>query len=288
MIMAILQSETLQAGPLEALFTVDEESTMAGANGLKPDALRGKILINIDSEEEGVFTIGAAGGEHAAIHSTYPQVPAPAEMAGYQVKVQGLQGGHSGVDINLGRGHATKILVRLLKEASAYGLRLASLSGGTVSNAIPRDAVGLVLIPNAQVDAFSSFAGEFEATVQNELKAVEPDLSIELTAVESPTQIMDESFQKTLINALYGTPQGVLRMSDSVPGLVETSTNTGVTDARDGNLVVDCTARSSVDSELADTAQMIASVWELAGYTVEFSGSTAVGRLTLNQRSWRA
>jgi dipeptidase D len=273
MIMAVLHSDTLQAGPLEALFTVDEETSMSGVNGLKPDALQGRILINMDSEEEGVFTIGAAGGEHAAIHSSYPQVPAPRDMAAYQVKIQGLKGGHSGVDINLGRGHATKILVRLLKEAAVpYGLRLASLSGGTVSNAIPRDAAALVYIADAQVDSFFSFAREFEATVQNELKAVEPDLSIELTAVQASTQVMDETFQKTLINALYGTPQGVLRMSDSVPGLVETSTNTGVTNAQDGKLEVDCTVRSSVDSELADTGQMIASVWELAGYSVEFSG----------------
>ncbi len=272
-IMAVLQSDTLQAGPLEALFTVDEETSMSGVNGLKPDILNGKILINMDSEDEGVFTIGAAGGEHAAIHSAYPQVPAPSDRIAYLVKVQGLKGGHSGMDINLGRGHATKILVRLLKaSAGQFGLQLASLSGGTVSNAIPRDAAALVFIADSQVDAFLSFTRDFEATVQNELKAVEPDLSIDLTSVQAPPQVMDETFQKTLINALYGTPQGVLRMSDTVPGLVETSTNTGVTSAQDGKLEVDCTVRSSVDSELEDTAQMIASVWELAGYPVEFSG----------------
>jgi dipeptidase D len=273
MIMATLQSETLQAGPLEALFTVDEESTMSGANGLKPDALYGMILINMDSEEEGVFTIGAAGGEHATISSSYSQFPAPTGMVAYQVKVQGLKGGHSGLDINLGRGHATKILVRLLNEAAIpYGLRLASLSGGTISNAIPRDAVALVFITDPQVDAFLNFVAEFEVKVQNELKAVEPDLTVEVAAVQTPAQVMDETFQKNLINALYGTPQGVLRMSDTVPGLVETSTNIGITNAQDGKLEIDCTVRSSVDSELADTGQMIASVWELAGYTVEFSG----------------
>jgi dipeptidase D len=273
MIMAVMQSESLQAGPLEALFTVDEESNMAGVNGLKADSLQGRILINLDSEDEGVFTISSAGGEHADIRSSYLQVPASTNMDAYQVKVQGLRGGHSGVDINLGRGHATKILVRLLKEATtSYGLRLASLSGGTVSNVIPSEAAALVFITEAQVDAFLSFIKEFEARVQNELKAVEPEMSIEVEVVESPAQMMDENFQKTLINTLYGTPQGVLRMSDTVPDLVETSTNIGITNAQDGEFEVVNVMRSSVDSELADTGQMIASVWELAGYTVEFSG----------------
>jgi dipeptidase D len=269
MIMAILQSKGLQAGPLEALFTADEESDMSGANGLKGDLLKGRILINLDSEEEGKFTIGSAGGEHANVQSSYPQVPAPADMVSYQVKVKGLTGGHSGLNINLGRGNAIKLLARLLKGAVApYGLRLASFAGGTAPNAIPRDASALVFLPDPQVEAFTAYVQGYEATIKSELAAVDPELSVELAAVQPPAQVMDEAFQVTLIDALYGTPQGVMRMSDAIPDLVETSTNLGVANIQDGQIEVISCPRSSVDSALVDVGQMIASVWELAGYSV--------------------
>ena len=270
MIMAILQSKTLHTGPLEALFTADEESDMSGTNGLKGDLLKGDILINLDSEEEGKFTIGSAGGGNVNCTGSYPQVPAPLDMVSYQVKVQGLRGGHSGIDINLGRGHATKLLVRLLKGAmEPYKLRLASIAGGTAPNAIPRDASALVLLPDQQVEAFTAYVQAYEATIKSELAAVEPDLSVALAAVQPPGQVMDGPFQTILINALYGTPQGVVRMSDAVPGLVETSTNLGITNVHDGRVELSCCPRSSVDSELEDVSQMIASVWELADLPVE-------------------
>lgn len=272
MIMALLQSKTLQAGPLEALFTVDEETSMSGANGLKPDFLKGRILINLDGEEVGVFTIGSAGGERVNSNFSYEQVPAPADMVSYAVKVEGLQGGHSGVDINKGRGHATKLLVRLLKGAEeSYGLRLASIAGGTVSNAIPSDASAVVFLSSDQVDAFTNYVKEFEATARTELAATEPDLAVNLEAVEPPAQVMDLGFQNTLLDALYGTPQGVARMSDTVPGLVETSNNLGVATIQDGQMQLVCYARSSVDSELKDQAQMVASVWELGDFPAEFA-----------------
>jgi len=271
--MAVLQSKTLQAGPIEALFTADEESDLSGANGLKPDTLHGRILINLDAEPEGIFTIGSAGGGQVKITASYPQVPAPSELVSYQVKVQGLRGGHSGMDINLGRGHAIKLLVRFLKEAAEpYGLRLASLTGGTAANAIPTDASALVFLPRSNVESFLKHAQEFEATIQSELKAVEPDLSLQVEAVQPPSQVMDEAFQNILINALYGTPQGVIRMSDTVPDLVETSTNLGIAEVQDGQMEVINLSRSSVDSELTDVSQMIANVWELAGYPAEYPG----------------
>jgi dipeptidase D len=270
MIMAVLQSKTLQTGPVEALFTVDEETDMSGAAGLTSDFLQGRTLINLDAETEGTFYIGAAGGGHVVIDTAYPQVPAPAGSASYLVKVQGLKGGHSGIDINLGRGHAIKILVRLLSTAAEqFGVRVASLSGGTAGNAIPREASALVLVQEAQVEAFSSFVSEFETTVQTELAAVEPDLMIELQPVAPPAQVMDEAFQSVLINALYASPQGVIRMSDGIPGLVETSTNLGICNVQDGQMQVVNVPRSSVDSELDDVSRMIASVWELAGYRAD-------------------
>jgi dipeptidase D len=272
MIMAVLQDETLQAGPIEGLFTVDEETTMSGINGLAAGVLQGKTLINLDSEAEGTFTIGSAGGERATVQFSYSQEPAPSDMAAYAVTVTGLKGGHSGVDINLGRGHATKILVRLLKEAAEpYGLRLAGVSSGTAGNAIPREAEALVYVPGPQVEPFRQFSEAFEAKVRAELQAVEPDLQVEVTEGTAPPQVMALVAQATLINALYATPQGVLRMSDAVLGLVETSTNIGITNVQDGQAEISCYLRSSVDSALEDTGQMIASVWELADNPAEFS-----------------
>jgi dipeptidase D len=272
MIMAVMQSETLQTGPIEGLFTVNEETDMSGAFGLKEDALQGSILINLDSEWDGVFLIGAAGGGHVSVSASYPQMPAPGDLVAYQVEVQGLKGGHSGVDIHLGRGHAIKLLVRLLKGAiEPYELHVANLNGGNASNAIPREAAAVVLLPENREEAFTEYLKTFEATAKSELWAVEPDLSIELKAVESPTLVIDNRFQSILLDAIYATPQGVMRMSDALPGLVETSNNLGVVLVQDGQIQVDCTARSSVDSALEDVSQAIASVWRLAGYEVEFA-----------------
>jgi dipeptidase D len=272
MIMAVLQSQTLQAGPVEGLFTVDEETTMSGASGLKGDVLQGSILINLDSEWEGVFLIGAAGGGHVSVAGSYPQVPAPADMVSYQVEIQELRGGHSGVDIHLGRGHAIKLLTRLLKGAiEPYELHLATFNGGTTPNAIPREAAAVFFLPDHQVEAFTEYVQAYEATIKSELSAVEPDLSVELVAVEPPAQMMTEEFEASLINALYANPQGVMRMSDALPGLVETSNNLGVANAQDGQIEVVCTPRSSVDSALEGVSQMIASVWEMAGYEVTFA-----------------
>jgi dipeptidase D len=272
MIMAILQSQTLQTGPIEGLFTVDEETDMSGANGLKGDLLKGRILINLDSEWEGVFLIGAAGGGHVNVVSSYEQVPTPSDMVSVEIKVQGLKGGHSGVDINLGRGHAIKLLVRLLKGAiEPYELHLATFNGGTAANAIPREASAIVVLPEIHLEALTGYIQRYEETIRSELSAVEPDLSVELVATQRPSQVMSEEFQVSLINALYANPQGVMRMSDALPGLVETSTNLGVVNVQDGKMTVISTPRSSVESALEDVSQMIASVWEQAGYPVEFA-----------------
>jgi dipeptidase D len=271
--MAILQSKTLSLGPIEALFTVDEEDGMDGALGLQSGLLQGDILINLDSETEGEFTIGSAGGDYGNVATSYDEVETPAATAAYTVTVSGLQGGHSGVDINEGRGHATKLLVRLLSPAAAqYGVRLAQIAGGTAANAIPTSASALVVVPDDQADAFLKYVQQYEGIVQSELAAVEPDLKVQATPVALPAKVMDEQVQQALIDALYGSPQGVIRMSDAVPGLVETSTNMGIVKAADGQLAVTYYPRSSVDTELDDINQMIASVWDLAGVDVAFSG----------------
>ena len=264
--MAILQSKTLSLGPIEALFTVNEEDGMDGALGLQPGMLQGDTLINLDWETEGSFDIGSAGGDYANIDATYAEVETPAATAAYTVTLSGLQGGHSGVDINMGRGHATKLLVRLLSPAAAqYGMRLARIEGGTAANAIPDLATALVVVPNDQIDAFLAYVQQYEGIVRSELAATEPDLKVEATLADLPDTVMDEEVQRLLIDVLYGTPQGVIRMSDTVPDLVETSTNMGIVKAADGQLTFTCYPRSSVDTELDDINQMIASVWDLTG-----------------------
>jgi dipeptidase D len=274
--MAILASDSTALGPIEALFTVNEEDGMDGALGLQPGVLQGSILINLDSETEGEFTIGSAGGEYANVDTPYTEETAPDSVAAYTISVSGLQGGHSGVDINLGRGHATRLLVRFLKGAAAdYGVRVAQLAGGTAANAIPRDASALVVVPTAQTDAFLKDAGAFEATVRNELGPVEPDLTVTAIPADTPASVMAPDAQDALIDLLYANPQGVLRMSDAVPGLVETSTNLGIVNAADKRLAVTAMSRSSVDSELDDVGQMITSVWDLAGVDVVLSGRFA-------------
>jgi dipeptidase D len=270
--MAVLQSQTPPLGPIEALFTVNEEDGLDGASGLQPGVLQGGILINLDSETEGEFIIGSAGGDSADVETTYAESAVPADGAAYTVSVSGLRGGHSGSDINLGRGHAIKLLVRFLTEAAGeYGVRVAQILGGTAANAIPREATALVLVPAAQADAFLQSVQEFEGIVKSELAATEPDLSVQAAPADLPAKVMDQSAQRTLIDALYGTPQGVMRMSDAVPDLVETSTNMGIVAIADGQVAVTSLSRSSVETELDDVDQIIASVWDLAGISVAFS-----------------
>jgi dipeptidase D len=270
--MAVLQSDTPALGPIEALFTVNEEDGMDGALGLETGLLQGSILINLDWETEGTFTIGSAGGDYLNIAATYSETAVPDGVTAYRVSVSGLLGGHSGMNINLGRGHATKLLVRLLTTAADdYGVRVASLEGGTAANAIPTEASAIVVVPDSQAELFLAYVEQFESIVQAELAAVEPDLVVQAASAELPTAVMAETSQHRLLAALYATPQGVIRMSDDVEDLVETSTNMGIVKIAEGQASVVCYPRSSVDSELDDINQMVVSVWDLVDASVTIS-----------------
>jgi dipeptidase D len=273
MAMAVLQSNTLATGPLEALFTVNEEAGMEGASGLAPGILAGDILINLDGEVEGEFTIGCAGGELGEIQVAYRETGLSSGRTAYRVAIQGLKGGHSGIHINLGRGNAAKLLVRFLKDAAGrYGLRVAQIDAGTAPNSIPGEGSALVCIPWGREAEFLMHVGEYEGILKSELGAVETGMSVTAASAELPRKIMNESDQRDLVNALYGTPQGVIRMSDNVAGLVETSTNMGVVRAGGRFLEVANRVRSSVDTSMDDVGAMLSSVWELAGGEVRFSG----------------
>jgi dipeptidase D len=270
-IMAMLQRKDLIAPAIEALFTVDEETDMSGMNGLGSDELDGSDYVNIDSEVEGQFTIGSAGGmtvESSLAYQADINEPINVATAYYTVTVTGLTGGHSGLDINKGRGSATKLLVRALWPAGTqYGARLVSLQGGTADNAIPTEANALVRVPVAHAQGFGNYLKQYETTVRSELAATEPNLAVKFITATLPAipQVMSAASQQRVLDVLYTNPQGVLRMSDSVPGLVETSNNLGVVTTENGSVKAINLARSSVDSELADAGNMIMSGWDLAG-----------------------
>jgi dipeptidase D len=268
-IMTLLQAKDIAHGPIEALFTVNEEDGFTGVNNLKANVLRGDYYINLDWETEGGFCVSSAGGVYMDATATYSEDATPANVAAYQVTVKGLQGGHSGVDINRGRGSASRLLTRWLWAATTkFDVRVASVAGGDRYNAIPREASTIVTVLKAQADVLLAFVREFEATVKRELAAAEPSLSVVAAPADLPAKVMEPKAQRAMISAIYGSVNGVLRMSDSVPGLVETSTSMGIWQAGNGQWKVGCYVRSAVDSARDDTAQKLASVFGLAGAQV--------------------
>jgi len=272
-ILAILKADDIVHGPLEALLTIDEETGMTGAFALKPGQLDGQILINLDSEEEGELYVGCAGGIESNIRFSLDEQPAPKGSIAYELSVRGMKGGHSGLDINLGRGNSIKVLNRILwSSLNKYGVSLAHGEGGSLRNAIPREADAVITVPENNKKAFETFIQNITLTITNELQATEPDLQIKLEETDMPEKIIENEQAKKLIGALYACPNGVIRMSDAVPGLVETSTNLAVFRAGKGSATLQCLLRSSVDTAKHELAGRMAAVFELAGGEVEFTG----------------
>lgn len=272
--MAVLESTELRHGPVEALFTGNEESGMTGAFGLKAGMLNGDILFNMDSEDEGELFIGCAGGTNARLTFSYTEQPLPDECRGFKISVTGLKGGHSGVDIHLGRGNANKIMNRILYQGHLHsGLLLASIDGGSLRNAIPRESFAHVAVPVSRVQEFLEMFTIAAATIKNELSAVEPVLNIESLPAALPGPVIEESVFLKLLNAVYALPDGVMRMSSGMAGLVETSNNLASVKSGNGVITVENLLRSSVDSARADLELMIGSIAELAGAEAAFDGS---------------
>ena len=225
-ILAVLEDDSLVHGPLEALFTATEETGMDGAFGLKKGLLHGDILLNLDSETEGELYVGCAGGLDASITFSYEEESVPASSMAFLVEVKGLKGGHSGIEIVLERGNANLVLFRLLKMAEkAFGLRLSSVDGGGLRNAIPREARAVVTVPAAEAGAFRESVRDFERTVREELRGVDEGVSVTAEEAALPASLIDTDTQRRLIRAVHGCPNGVVRMSPSMKGLVQTSTN---------------------------------------------------------------
>jgi dipeptidase D len=271
--MAILQSTDIPHGPVEMLCTIDEETGMTGAFGIKGGFLKGDILLNLDSEEEGILCIGCAGGTNANVTFPYTTQPVPAGMKAYTLEIKGLKGGHSGVEINLGRGNSNKLLLRFLyHSAKKHGMRLVSIDGGSLRNAIPRESNAVVLIPADKEKCFLECVQNFETDIQHELKTVDPGVKFSALPATQPGEMFDLDSQNKMINALYALPNGVMRMSNDMENLVETSTNLAIVKSENGNVYVQCLLRSSVDSAKDDLEYMMAALFELAGADANFSG----------------
>lgn len=273
-IMALLQSRDINHGPLEALFTVNEEDGFTGINALASDALRGRILINVDNELEGQFLISSAGAVYVEAQAGYPEIATPGGMTGLKVTIDGLLGGHSGGDIDKGRGSAHQLMARLLVNApSTLDVRLASLVGGSQRNAIPRTTSVVIALPADQSAAFGMYVKDFTRTIAGELATTDPGLTVTVTPVNLPASVMETSAQRELIGAVYVAPQGVFRMSAAVPGLVETSGNIGILTISNGKFDAKVYVRSALDSERDAEAQRFATVFGQAGAKVTLNGA---------------
>jgi dipeptidase D len=271
MIMATLEAGDIPHGPIEALFTVNEEDGFTGAGAVKPGMLTGTVLINVDSEEEGVFTIGSSGGVNIDATLAYADQPLAPGMVGARLVVAGLQGGHSGIDIDKGRGNAIKLLARLLNELDdEFDLLLATMTGGDRYNAIPRDASAVVAVPASRLATLQERVDAFASVVANELAGTEPQLRVDLVPVDAPSSVMERDSQRRVIDALNACPNGVIRMSDAVAGLVETSTNLGTLALAGGRMVAGFLVRSSIDSARDAVRDSIVSVFALAGAETTF------------------
>jgi dipeptidase D len=272
--LSVLESKELKHGPVECLFTIDEETGMTGAFALKPGVLKGDILLNLDSEDEGELYIGCAGGMDANIEFPYMAQPVPADYIPYLIKVSGLKGGHSGLDINLGRGNSNLVLFRFLRNAElAIGIRVSEFEGGNMRNAIPREAHAVILVPAAKKSEFVQLLKEYKQVISKELAGVEPDVKIEGNETGKPERVMEQGLQKRVIASVYACPNGVIRMTDGIPGLVETSTNLSIVKTSGDKMTVSCLLRSSVDSAKENVAGKMHALFEIAGAGVSFTGS---------------
>ncbi len=270
--LGILESKEIAHGPIEALFTVTEETGMDGAFGLKPGWFKGSVLINLDSEDEGELFVGCAGGINFSASMTYGEEKTPDGIA-YTLKISGLKGGHSGVDIHLGRGNSNKIMGRILWSAmSDFSIRIANLKGGDLRNAIPREGNATLVIPKNQEEDFKKFVEKISIDIKTEYKVTEPGIVIELISVEKPQKVIADTDARKLAGILCAAPNGVLRMSDEMPGVVETSLNLAIASFNDGKATIYYLLRSSVNSAKYALCDQVSAFHKLLGCEIESSG----------------
>jgi dipeptidase D len=271
--MAVLASTELVHGPIEALFTCDEETGMTGANELKPGLLDGQIMLNLDSEDEGELYIGCAGGIDSTGVFTPTFEDVPSDTVAFNLTVKGLKGGHSGLDINLGRGNANIILNTLLMTAAGkFGIRLANISGGNLRNAIPREAIAVVTIPAENQKNFIQFVIEFDAIVKEEFSKADEGVSVSCEITTVPEKVIDLKTQSGLFEAVSKCPNGTIAMTADMPDVVETSSNLAIVRLKNDKIEIAALSRSSVDAAKTKLAEQICGVFTNAGAIANSSG----------------
>ena len=275
LIMAVLADKSLKHGNLEAYFTVDEEEGMDGAFGLKPGYLKGKTLINCDSEEEGVLFVGCAGGADLNISFQFKEdTYIPEGDVAVKIILKGLKGGHSGVDIHLGRANANKLIFRFLKDAVCnYGARLSAVKGGSLRNAIPREAEAIITIPNDNAEALWELVSDYQDIYRKEYEGIEDNLSFTAELTELPGTLIPEEIQDDFINSSEGCQNGVISMLNDFPGTVESSCNLGIVRTSNEKIEICILVRSSSDSRKEAVCSSLESLFSLAGAKVEDGGS---------------
>jgi len=272
-IMAVLESKTIAHPAIEALFTIDEETGMTGAMELKGGLLQGSILLNLDTEEDDEIGIGCAGGVDVTATRTYIEETVPENTLGYIIAINGLQGGHSGMDIHRGIGNANKLMNRLLFDGYVnFGMRIATIDGGGLRNAIPRESFVRVVIEAIHKDAFIHEMEALKQAILKEYKGLEPDLNISIKASDLPESVMNLGVQEGLVKALYATHNGVYRMSPEISDLVETSNNIARVSVQEGAIKISCLTRSSVESSKTDLVNALRATFELIGCEVTATG----------------
>ena len=287
--LAILDSNDIEHGPIECVFTVDEETGMYGAFALEGGWLQGKTLLNLDSESEGELYMGCAGGVDTT--ATFRYVPVPVEDGdiALRVRLSGCKGGHSGCDIHLQRANANKLLFRFLKEAvSNYEARLACVQGGSLRNAIPREAEAVITIPADAYDDLMNLVDDYETLFVTEFEGVEDAISLTAEQIDCPKTEMPEEVQDYLIHAITICPHGVYRMMTEMPDIVETSNNLAMIEfSREGEenvIKVQCLTRSAVESRKRELREIIHSAFSIAGADVAFTGDYPGWKPNINSR----
>ncbi|PRY72429.1 aminoacyl-histidine dipeptidase [Halomonas ventosae] len=264
--LAILEDETLEHGPLEALFTLEEESSMGGALNLAEGWLEGSLLLNLDSEDRGQVYIGCAGGADVIVEAQLPTAPLADDEVPLGLSLTGLSGGHSGIDIHKGLGNANRLLVRVLRALEPFGARLVDYRGGTLRNALPREAFATLVLPDADEAPARERVAALQAELRAELSGVDEGLTLTLSPLDvRPAGALTEQASRLLVRALHVAPCGVERMSVEVPGVVETSNNLGVVSLEGGRFHLCALVRSLRDSATADLADRFRALFELIG-----------------------
>jgi dipeptidase D len=265
--LALLEDKEIEHGPIECLFTVDEETGLTGAFNLESGFMKGKMLLNLDSEDEGEFFIGCAGGKDTqAILEIEWEEKLPKNCIAYNISVKGLKGGHSGDDINKGLGNAVKLLNRILWNAyQEYDLSIADIDAGNLRNAIAREGCAHIIIPQKNREVFEKYLQEMDKIYKDELRVSDPDVTVSFEEAKMPKKVLHELLQIDLMNALYVCPHGVLAMSQDIPNFVETSTNLASVKFKDGKIYIATSQRSSLESKKQDAVDMVSTAFYTIG-----------------------